>query len=319
MAKLSVLMPVYNVEEHISDALDSVLNQTFSDFELLVLDDGSTDSTPVILQRYAAIDSRIHCFTSANQKVAKCLNQLVGVATGKYVARMDGDDLCRPTRFEKQINALESDSSIGVIGSWVKTFGDADETWHYRKDDNFSKALIANGVTALCHPSWMMLRNYLLEQPYDDTYRFIIDRAWLAHFALKYPDKKIIAIPEVLLDYRVHQQSVTGQHFDKMEAKTQLLLKHYYQTLGLSLSDEALVDFCHVVYCRTVTPLEFERCKAVYRDAYNAFCSKYTDDFFAFKEKWIKFCIKNHKPAEYYRNIPADNFVFLAEQPSRAD
>ena len=222
MIKLSVLMPVYNAEEHIDEALESVLNQTFSDFELLVLDDGSTDGTSTLLHHYAALDPRVKLFKSAHQEVANCLNQLVSFAMGKYVARMDGDDICRPTRFEKQLNALESDANIGVLGSWVKTFGDSDETWHYRKDDNFSRALIANGVTALCHPSWMMRREYLVEQPYDDTYRFIIDRAWLAHLH----SGTLIKRSSQYLKYCLiigSSESVTGQHFDKMEGKTRLL------------------------------------------------------------------------------------------------
>ena len=93
MIKLSVLMPVYNAEEHIDEALESVLNQTFSDFELLVLDDGSTDGTSTLLHHYAALDPRVKLFKSAHQEVANCLNQLVSFAMGKYVARMDGDDI----------------------------------------------------------------------------------------------------------------------------------------------------------------------------------------------------------------------------------
>ena len=96
--KTLVLMPVYNAEEHIDEALESVLNQTFSDFELLVLDDGSTDGTSTLLH-YAALDPRVKLFKSAHQEVANCLNQLVSFAMAN-TSRMDGDDICRPTRLK---------------------------------------------------------------------------------------------------------------------------------------------------------------------------------------------------------------------------
>ena len=101
---------------------------------------------------------------------------------------------------------------------------------------------------------------------------------------------------------------MTGQHFDKMEGKTRLLLKHYYQALGLTLSDEMLMDFCHVICGRAVKPQVFERSERVYRRAYEVYSKEFGDEFFAFKEKWVKFCMVNHKPAECYSSIPGDSF-----------
>lgn len=313
MPKLSVLMPAYNVQPFIGEAIESVLAQTFNDFELLILDDGSTDKTLEIVESYAKTDSRIRFFSSENQKVAKCLNALVAHARGDFVARMDADDICRPKRFERQLTTLLQDPSIGVVGCWVQTFGDKSEVWHYRKEDNFSRALIANGVTALCHPTWMLRTTDLVNLPYSDKYRFIIDRAWLAHFALNNPRKKILAIPEVLLDYRIHPQSVTGLYAHHMEEKTKLVLKEYYRKFGVGLSDDELTLFCHVIYAREVSAPDFEHAAIVYQKAFDAFEKTQKDEFYAFKEKWVRFCLANRKPFAFNQVEFKSTFIFFIE------
>ncbi len=120
---VSVLMSVYNGERFVRDAVLSILNQTFRDFEFLVIDDASTDATPRILSELAFQDARIRVITNAsNLGLTKSLNLALRQAQGDLIARMDADDIALPTRLEKQISYLNAHHEIGVVGTayeWI--------------------------------------------------------------------------------------------------------------------------------------------------------------------------------------------------------
>ena len=121
-------MPVYNAEKYIVEAVDSILNQTYSDFEFIIIDDCSTDASYEILQSYAAKDNRIRLFKNdVNKKLPKTLNFGISQAKGKYIARMDADDISLPERFAKQIKFMESHPEIGVCGTWLVEFSKTGE------------------------------------------------------------------------------------------------------------------------------------------------------------------------------------------------
>lgn len=114
---ISVILPVYNGEKYIADAVKSVLNQTFTDFELIVLNDGSTDTSLSIIEEFK--DKRIVVVNQENQGLARTLNNGLRIAKGKYIARMDADDICLPNRFEEQIKHLEENPEVKLLGSAV--------------------------------------------------------------------------------------------------------------------------------------------------------------------------------------------------------
>src|ERR1035438_2739598 len=99
MTSVSVLMPTYNQQKYLRAAIESILTQTFTDFELLVLDDGSTDSTPKILREYAIKDQRLRVISRQNKGLCASLNELLALAQGQLIARMDSDDISLPCRF----------------------------------------------------------------------------------------------------------------------------------------------------------------------------------------------------------------------------
>lgn len=122
---ISVVMPVYNAEKYVAEAVDSILQQTYSDFEFIIIDDCSTDSSYKILQEYAAKDQRIKLYRNEiNSKLPKTLNFGISQSKGKYIARMDADDISLPERFAKQVEFMESHPEIGVCGSNCKIYSE---------------------------------------------------------------------------------------------------------------------------------------------------------------------------------------------------
>src|SRR3954465_12621842 len=116
---ISVLMPVYNAEQYIDLAIDSILSQTFSDFELIAIDDGSIDSSREILEERARRDIRIRYCFRPNSGIGGALNDGDKIAGGEFLARMDADDIALPHRFAQQIACFKSDSTLVALGSAV--------------------------------------------------------------------------------------------------------------------------------------------------------------------------------------------------------
>lgn len=118
MELISILMPTYNVERFVGEAVESILNQTWTNFEFIIVDDCSTDRTYDILKKYAAKDSRIHLFRNEiNSKICKTLNKALSHAKGQFIVRMDGDDISQPDRFEKLYDFLQDHPNVDLVGS----------------------------------------------------------------------------------------------------------------------------------------------------------------------------------------------------------
>jgi len=112
---LSVVLPVYNGGEYLAEAIESVLNQSFEGFELIIIDDGSTDQSAEIIAEYK--DSRIRFYSQGNKGLSATLNRGILLAKGEFVARQDQDDICFPLRFEKQINWFHAYPEAGMVGT----------------------------------------------------------------------------------------------------------------------------------------------------------------------------------------------------------
>src|SRR5215831_13102998 len=120
---VSVVLPVYNGEKYLAEALDSILQQTFNDYELIVIDDGSTDRSSAIIESYVKKDRRVIVHRQDNCGLIMSLNQGSSLARGKYIARMDADDVSLPQRLEKQLDYLEQRPDIGLLGTWIQDIG----------------------------------------------------------------------------------------------------------------------------------------------------------------------------------------------------
>ncbi|OHB72554.1 MAG: hypothetical protein A2W23_03675 [Planctomycetes bacterium RBG_16_43_13] len=215
--KVTVLMPVYNGEKYLKEAVESILNQTYQDFEFLIINDGSTDKSVEIIESYD--DPRIRLVhNDGNIKLIASLNKGLGMAVGKYIARMDCDDISLPERLSKQVALMDSRPEIGVCGTWVKTFGDINgDIWKYPTDsDRIKCRLLFESV--LAHPSVMMrsdlFKKHNLRYSYD--YPHAEDFQLWQRASLIFP---LVNMPEVLVLYRITVNSVSRFNKDaKLES-----------------------------------------------------------------------------------------------------
>lgn len=123
MPKVSVLMGVYDCADTVGRSIESVIAQTFADWEMIICDDGSADDTVKIVEKYAAQDTRIKLIRNKENKgLAYTLNHCLDNATGEYCARMDGDDICDPSRFEKEVSLLDAHPEYGFVSTTMKRF-----------------------------------------------------------------------------------------------------------------------------------------------------------------------------------------------------
>jgi len=197
---ISVIMSVYNASDYLKDAIESILNQTFSDFEFLIIDDHSTDSSVDIIKKFVNQDTRVRLFINhSNLGLTKNLNTLIKIAKGNYIARMDADDISLPYRFEKQILFLEKNKEIMVLGTYIQDFM-SNKVIKYPLTDNYIRKVVAKS-SPLGHPS-VIIRKSVFESGllYQEKYRTNQDLAlWFDILSKGY---KIANLPEPLLKYR---------------------------------------------------------------------------------------------------------------------
>jgi len=202
-------MPVFNGGDFLCEAIESVLKQTFRDFEFLIINDGSTDASLSVIQKYQSLDGRIKVISRPNKGLVASLNEGIDVAVGKYIARMDADDICLPTRFEEQVNLLENNLSVGVCGSWVEVFGENMRCSVMRQPFSMAE-MLPNLLFSVCfaHPSVMIRVDALnlVKIPYDPNYISVEDYELWTRLRYK---TKFANIQKVLLRYRYIETSVS--------------------------------------------------------------------------------------------------------------
>lgn len=207
---ISVLMPVYNTDRYVAQAVDSILNQTFVDFEFLIVDDGSTDHSLKILQDYAVKDSRIQLTSRENWGLANSLNELLSCAQGEFIARLDADDIALPTRFEKQVQFLKEHSDVVCVGSsldWIDERGLFIGHCPMPEGNDELQSLMLGGISLLHHPCAMMRRVALNQVGgYDPSLPYAEDLdLWLRLGEIG----NLANLKETLVLYRLHSQSLS--------------------------------------------------------------------------------------------------------------
>jgi GT2 family glycosyltransferase len=232
---ISVVMPAFNAERHILAALRSLADQTFSDFEILVIDDGSTDDTLSILRKFDDPRLRVDSLGS-NRGLATARNVGAKMAAGKYIAWLDADDLALPNRLAIQKMYLDENQNVGVCGSWVRTFGsDRNTTWRYPRHPQYIRAhMLFDDPLAT---SAVMMRREILE---DLPLAFDPSMPPAEDYDLWERASRnclLSNIPRVLTAYRIHEFQTSTKLVNRQRDSVARIQRRQLLRLGLEADD----------------------------------------------------------------------------------
>jgi glycosyltransferase involved in cell wall biosynthesis len=272
--KITVLMSVFNEQTYLRAAIESILNQTFSDFEFLIIDDGSIEPIGDLVSDYR--DGRIRSFRQENMGLAKSLNTGLGLARGDYVARMDADDVCSTDRLELQIKEMEAHSQIDLLGSF---FDIIDEKGKLLE----TKELIIDPIYRLWklqfhnnygHGTVMLNKQSVLKNGmYDETFLYAQDYDFWSRLSGK---KNTGIIPEVLYHYRMVEQSgqASVRNYDAQLAAAIDISNRNLRACNSSLSETDCIDVRALYWKFQLNGVTVKGLKAL-TDTLDGFCRRY--------------------------------------------
>lgn len=237
--RVSVIMPAYNAARYVREAVQSILDQTFTDFEFLIIDDGSTDGTPEVL--FSFRDNRMNISVNRrNLGMAANLNALLQTARGEYLVRMDADDISLPRRIETLVMFMDAHPDVGVCGSLTRNIGYHAGLVSRRFCE--SAEVYANLLfgTSLSHPSVIMRRDVFIKHNlrYDAAFNPADDYDLWCRAATV---TKLTNVPKVLLHYRVHPESISSVRAAERQRHAEEIRLRQLHTLGLSPSHEEVL------------------------------------------------------------------------------
>jgi hypothetical protein len=205
----SVVMSVFNGERFLREAVDSILRQSFCDFEFIIIDDGSTDESGSILDHYQTRDPRVRVYHQENKGLIESLNRGCGLARGKYIARIDADDIALDDRLMRQIERMEKHRNLGLLGGateWIDATGKSLGIHRYPCENQMIKLALADDCP-VCHPTAFIRREVFLSV---GGYRPVVVDAEDYDLWLRIADRFDIAnLQAVVLKYRIHPGQVS--------------------------------------------------------------------------------------------------------------
>jgi len=251
---ISVIMPFHNAQKYLAAAVESVLAQTFGDFEFILLDDGSTDDSLYLCKKYERQDSRIRLITRPNKGFTKSLNECIGIAYGQLIARMDADDICLQQRFERQIEHLNKYPDRVLVGAQAMLIDEDGEELCPMPElvlehEAIDKALMAK-KWPIVHPSVMMRTEAVKAVGgYNEAYRTAQDHDLFLKLAEK---GRLANLPEILIKYREHHGAAGSARSDEQNRNVDTMVAaacvrrglpeptngHHQESLKRSVADE---------------------------------------------------------------------------------
>ena len=249
---VSVVMPAYNAEKYISEAIESILGQTFENFELIIIDDGSTDDTLRIINKYSQADERIAVLKNdRNLGVSRTTNKGIEVARGKYIAIMNADDVSLPERLEKEFRFLEENPEVGIVGGTMlvvsaggRVLGDRR---YYIRDEEIRKHIFR--FSPFSHPT-VMIRKAVLEKSglYDPYYKSAGDYELYFRIGMH---AKFANLKDRLVRYRIVSGSLTTGGLKTMELKTIEARRKFFDSHAYQANKiEKFYNFLHLLSVR---------------------------------------------------------------------
>jgi glycosyltransferase involved in cell wall biosynthesis len=254
---VTVLMSVFNGEKYLSEAIESILNQTFTDFEFLIINDGSTDSSRDIIASYK--DTRIILIDNeTNIGLTRSLNKGIDLAKGKYIARMDADDISMPYRLTKQLAFLERNPDISLVGSSAMVIDRNGKELNtinadIQPDQIYPTLFFGN---TFVHTSIMGDHQLFKKFRYDPSVPYAQDYLLWSQIA---KENKIANIKEPLVKYRIHNESISTSKIDKQEACVKRTFAFHLAQLGIKNCSEKQLEFHYQILRKNFITEELSR------------------------------------------------------------
>ena len=241
--RISVVMAVYNGQHYLRKAVESILRQTYADFEFIIVDDGSTDRSRQILREYASADPRIRFLECCHQGLTKSLNYGLTFARGELIARMDADDIAVCHRFQRQVDYLDAHSECVALGSAMLLIDPDDAPLGYFETHETHEEIDAQnlrvGGGGIGHPS-AMIRHAALKQV--GAYREQFPASQDGDLFLRLAEVGRLAnLPEALIQYRVHLSSITIQRRTEQAACSRRIILDACRRRGVAKREEEIV------------------------------------------------------------------------------
>lgn len=245
MKKLTVIMPVYNGELYIEEAINSLLEQTFSDFDLIILNDNSSDSTVSIIEKLKANDDRIILINKRkNEGPAHLRNEGIDLAKTEYIALLDADDIALPTRFEKQIQLLDSQPNLALCGTWFTIFGDKKEKILRHEVDHEALKIQFLHSCGLGNSTVMFRKSLIGDLRFEDQYVPAEDYGLWSEFIAKH---EFYNIPESLVKYRWHPGNISQTKQVQLRIAEVAIKKRQLERLEISSEDDESIYYVNAV------------------------------------------------------------------------
>lgn len=311
---IDVLMPVFNAQAYLAEALESIIGQTYIHWNMLIIDDGSTDDSLKIIQHYANKDPRI-CFRSRENKgLVATLNELTQWSSAPFIARMDGDDISREDRLEKQLTFLNNNTHIDLLGSWVQLFGIKNEVWHFRATDPQIRTVSFFGKCSLLHASLMARREVFDSYPFDPEFTHLEDFDFLTRI-ISTGQYAMACIREPLYFYRQHGDSVVYSYEQLREEKSKEVFYRFLHDLKVELSEHERQLFSTFTGGRCTSISELSEIGSLLKSLTKLLKVNTPDVDKEFDYRWLLFCKKNLNEEQVYEYFTqffgSDKYVFL--------
>lgn len=267
--KISVIMPTYNREELLPRAIDSILAQTYKDFEFIIIDDGSTDNTIHLLKEYAEKDKRIRVFRNAENKgIAYSRERGLNFARGKYIAVMDSDDISFPVRLEKQVAYMDEHPDVAVVIGLTKNMATGNVWWRTKDPQEIIFGMHFDNTVG--NPQTMIRRSFLTQNDihYKMNYKASEDYDFFKQII--FAGGKIRRTDDIVLAVRYHGENPYA-YYIQQSANRARVSKEFLSRYGIDWTGD-----------------NDPTCKVVTQMAENNIAGLLSDDFL--KQKQIQFC-----------------------------
>lgn len=292
---ISVVMPVFNGEKFLKIAIESVLNQTYTDFELVIINDGSIDKSAEIINSYQ--DSRIRFLENeGNKGIFYTRNRLFEEAKGNYIAILDCDDYAEPIRLEKQVHFLDKNNEFGLVGSWITLIDEENKikgAWNleYRPERIPAKLLFSNQFAQ----SSVMMRKEFSDLKYREEIPLAEDYDLWVRISQK---TRVINLAESLVKYRFHDDNISQTKEKELQDNVFKIYKYQLEELGIYASQDELIIH------KKVGNMDFE---------------KNNESFFEKSKSWLELLHSKNQEIEIYNKMVFNELLgeFWAELLSK--